>query len=79
MMIIFSFVLFQHKDNTWVRFMVFNTTFSNISVISWLSVLLVDETTDLNNRWIVGDMFSQIPNPQFENKMTNDTKDITSR
>ena len=70
MMIIFSFVLFQHKDNTWVRF---------ISVISWLSVLLVDETTDLNNRWIVGDMFSQIPNSQFENKVTNDTKGITSR
>jgi hypothetical protein len=28
-------------------FMVFNTTFNNISVISWLSVLLVEETTDL--------------------------------
>jgi hypothetical protein len=25
-----------------VRVMVFNTTFNNISVISWLSVLLVD-------------------------------------
>ena len=28
-------------------FMVLNTTFSNISVISWRSVLLVEETTDL--------------------------------
>jgi hypothetical protein len=27
-----------------VRIMVFNATFSNISVISWLSVLLVEET-----------------------------------
>jgi hypothetical protein len=27
-----------------VRVMVFNTTFSNISVISWRSVLLVEET-----------------------------------
>ena len=27
--------------------MVFNTTFNNISVISWQSVLLVEETTDL--------------------------------
>jgi len=30
-----------------VWFMVFNDTFSNISVISWRSVLLVGETTDL--------------------------------
>jgi hypothetical protein len=28
----------------WVRVMVFNATFNNISVISWLSVLLVEET-----------------------------------
>jgi hypothetical protein len=28
----------------WVRVMVFNTTFNNISVISWRSVLLVEET-----------------------------------
>jgi len=27
-----------------VRVMVFNTTFNNISAISWLSVLLVEET-----------------------------------
>jgi hypothetical protein len=27
-----------------VRVMVFNTTFNNISVISWRSVLLVEET-----------------------------------
>ena len=28
----------------WVRVMVFNATFNNISVISWQSVLLVEET-----------------------------------
>jgi hypothetical protein len=28
--------------------MVFNTTFSNISVISWRSVLLAEEITDLS-------------------------------
>jgi hypothetical protein len=28
--------------------MVFNATFNNISVILWLSVLLVQETTDLS-------------------------------
>jgi hypothetical protein len=27
-----------------VRFIVFNTTFNNFSVISWMSVLLVEET-----------------------------------
>jgi hypothetical protein len=30
-----------------VRVMVFNATFNNISAISWQSVLLVEETTDL--------------------------------
>ena len=28
----------------WLRFMVLNATFNNILVISWLSVLLVEET-----------------------------------
>jgi hypothetical protein len=32
-----------------LRFMVFNVTFKNISVISWLSVLLVEET------WVPGE------------------------
>jgi hypothetical protein len=31
-----------------IGFMVFNTTFNNISVISWRSVLLGEETTDLS-------------------------------
>jgi len=31
----------------WVRVMVVNATFNNISVISWGSVLLVGKTTDL--------------------------------
>jgi len=33
-----------------VRFMVFNATFNNISVISWLSVLLVEETGVLGEK-----------------------------
>ena len=28
----------------WVRFIVFNATFNNISIISWKSVLLVEKT-----------------------------------
>ena len=28
----------------WVRVMVFNDTYNNISAVSWLSVLLVEET-----------------------------------
>jgi len=33
-----------HSNNSRVRVMVFNTTFNNISVISWRSVLLMEET-----------------------------------
>ena len=33
-----------HKSNQWVNAMVFNATCNNISVISWRSVLLVEET-----------------------------------
>ena len=33
----------------WVRVTVFNTTFNNISAISWQSVLLVDERKSLTN------------------------------
>ena len=32
------------EKTIWVRVMVFNTTFNNNSVISWQSVLLVEET-----------------------------------
>ena len=32
----------------WFCFMVFNTTFNNISVISWRSVLLVEKSIDLS-------------------------------
>ena len=39
---IFVYCFFSYLS--WVRFMVFNTTFNNISVISWLSVLLMEET-----------------------------------
>jgi hypothetical protein len=36
---------FSLVTGVWV--MVFNTTFNNISIISWRPVLLVEETTDL--------------------------------
>jgi len=35
---------YSEIDGLLVRFMVFNATFNNISVISWRSVLLVEET-----------------------------------
>jgi hypothetical protein len=41
-----GFLHFRMQDQALgnrVRVMVFNATFSNISVISWLSVLLVEE------------------------------------
>ena len=61
----------RHKCNTeniyryiigFFMFMVFNTTFNNISVITWRSVLLVEETTNLSQitdklyriGWLVG-------------------------
>ena len=37
-------VLLRTPHDEWLWFMVFNTTFNNISVISWQSVLLVEET-----------------------------------
>jgi hypothetical protein len=39
--------LFDHISASRVRVMMLNTTFSNISVISWGSVLLVEETGGL--------------------------------
>ena len=33
-----------HDDQITIRVMVFNATFNNISVISWRSVLLMEET-----------------------------------
>ena len=36
--------MWQFSEKVCVRFMVFNATFSNISVISWRSVLLAEET-----------------------------------
>jgi hypothetical protein len=50
-LIMISWFLGYFKINIWsvcsrvrVRIMVFNTTFNNISVISWRSVLLMEET-----------------------------------
>jgi hypothetical protein len=40
-----------------VRVMTFNTIFNNISVLSWRSILLVEETTDLSQ---VTDKFNHI-------------------
>jgi len=34
----------EEKRRVWFRFMVFNATFNNISVILWRSDLLVEET-----------------------------------
>jgi hypothetical protein len=44
-----SFALKKNRGKISVRVMVFNTTFNNISVISWRSVLLVEETTVSEN------------------------------
>jgi hypothetical protein len=45
------------------RFMVFNATFNNISVISWQSVLLVEETgVPGENLWQVTDKHYYIMN-----------------
>ena len=38
--------------------MVFNVTFNNISVISWRSVLLVEETRETNDLLQVTDIFN---------------------
>jgi hypothetical protein len=43
-MTIQSFIMLEEKINMLVCLMVFNATFNNISVISWWSVLLVEET-----------------------------------
>jgi signal transduction histidine kinase len=40
-----------YQTMVWFRFMVFNTTFNNISAISWQSILLVEETRE--NHWPV--------------------------
>jgi hypothetical protein len=42
----YEIMLKNNNKNIW--FMVFNTTFNNITVISWCSVLLVEETTDMS-------------------------------
>ena len=42
---VFHLTILQNiYDLVWFRFMVFNATFNYISVISWQSVLLVEET-----------------------------------
>ena len=44
-LLIVTCCLFYHRKVGLIRrFMVFNATFNNISVISWRSVLLVEET-----------------------------------
>ena len=40
----YTFLRYHGTLNVWVRVMVFNPTFNNISAISWRSVLLVEET-----------------------------------
>ena len=43
---VINLILLYNNHSKWirVRVMVFNATFNNISVISWRSVLLVEET-----------------------------------
>jgi hypothetical protein len=41
---IISNILSMFTVKVWFRLMVFNTTFNNISAISWRSVVLVGET-----------------------------------
>jgi hypothetical protein len=50
-----------------VWFMVFNATFNNISVISWLSVLLVEETgvSGENHRQVTTHRHEQDSNSQL--------------
>jgi len=43
-MLLFESIVFHPKYALRVGVMVFNPTFENISVISWRSVLLVEET-----------------------------------
>jgi len=43
------------------RVMVFNATFNNISVISWQSVLLLEETTDLPQVTLSHNVVSSTP------------------
>ena len=49
----------------WVRVMVFNATCNNISVISWQSVLLVEETGELKRKKSIFDTC------KFKKKTTN--------
>jgi len=36
----------KYNEESGLRLMVFNTTFNNISIISWQQVLLVEETRE---------------------------------
>ena len=56
---IWKFIWIWHLSNVWMScllwfrliwYMVFNTTFNNISVISWWSVLLVEETNKVTDK-----------------------------
>jgi len=49
--------IYLSYSQEWVRVMVFNTTFNNISVISWRSVLLVGETGVLKNVFYICIMY----------------------
>ena len=47
-------ILVSRKDNRWfVCLMLFNATFNNISVLSWRSVLLVEETGGRYKRSVI--------------------------
>jgi len=44
----------------WLGFVVLNATFNNISVSSWRSVLLVEETEDLEKTTVTSDRSSLV-------------------
>jgi hypothetical protein len=70
-----------------VRVMVFNTTFNNISVISWWSVLLVEETGVFgkNHRLVLWMMrikiyvYTFVPQKQKQKQTKITTKKLTRR
>ena len=53
-----------------VWFMMFNATFNNISVISWRSVLLVEETGENHRQTLSHNVVSSTPH-QIKGKMNN--------
>ena len=76
--LLFSFLLLQ----VWFGFMVFNASFNNISVISWRSVLLVEETeyhrhVTRNWRTLSHNVASSTPRHERGSKLLQEGKGCT--